>query len=76
MSRKARDGRWDTKFGKFVAEFGVPYLAARLGFTPAAIHQWVRGKTAPDHRTARQILRIARGRDLTINDIYRRTLSE
>lgn len=71
MSRKADDGRWNSKFARFVQEFGVQKLAAQLDVTPAAIYHWIGGKTSPHHRKAIVILKIAGRRKLSMEEIYR-----
>lgn len=71
MSRKAADGRWSSKFGRFAAEFGVQELATRLDVHPSAVYQWIRGKTSPDPARAIVILKIAGRKKLSMEQIYR-----
>lgn len=71
MSRKSDDGRWDSKFGQFVRDYGVSRLAARLDVGSTAVYQWISGRTGPRRKTAKAILKIARRRKLSMEEIYR-----
>jgi transcriptional regulator with XRE-family HTH domain len=61
-----------TKFDKFVREFGVEELAARLAVNPSAIYHWLRGSTSPHPANAIKIQTLAkqRGVTLTLDEIY------
>ena len=71
MSRRSNDRRWESKFGRFVREYGVARLAARLNVTPAAVYLWISGKTRPQTGKAIEICQIARPQRLSIEEIYR-----
>lgn len=68
--------RWQTPFGRFVAEYGVRTLSARLGknpdtgVTPTAIYDWISGRHVPRPQIALEIERLANGR-ISLVDIYR-----
>jgi transcriptional regulator with XRE-family HTH domain len=69
---KAKDGRWDSKFGKFVSAFGTTELARRLGVNPSAVTHWLRGYCSPHPANAIKIQTLAkqRGVALTLDEIY------
>jgi DNA-binding transcriptional regulator YdaS (Cro superfamily) len=72
MARKADDRRWESKFGRFVQEFGAGRLASRLNVTPGAVYQWINGNTSPSKKRAFVILQIAsRRHKLSMEEIYR-----
>jgi len=67
-----RDHRWQTKFGKWVHQFGAARLAAELGVTKGAIYYWLRlrGRVVyPDPEHAMQIVALSCGA-LTLDSIY------
>ena len=69
-----KDGRWYTKFGQFIGQFGVKKLAKTLaqsghGVTESAVYIWVKGKSQPRPETAAEIIKLADGK-LTMDDIY------
>lgn len=61
-----------TKFDKFVREFGVEALARRLAVNPSAIYHWLRGSTSPHPANAIKIQTLAkqRGVTLSLDEIY------
>jgi len=75
MSQRARDRRWQTKFGTFVSEFGAERLAEILEVRPPAVYKWVKGETAPTPARACTILQIAAqtGFQISLDDIYQRS---
>jgi hypothetical protein len=54
------DGRWKSKFARFIKSYGVESLALQLDVQASAIYHWVRGVSAP-RRTHAEIID---GRDL------------
>jgi len=75
MSRwqeRSNDSRWQTKFGRFVSDFGADALAARLLVKDSAVYQWVSGATTPRPERALQIQSLAERADLclSVSDIY------
>lgn len=72
MTERATDGRWDSKFGRFISEFGVEEMARRLGLNPSAIHHWIKGSSSPHPANAIKIQRIAKqsGVSLSLDEIY------
>jgi DNA-binding transcriptional regulator YdaS (Cro superfamily) len=71
VARKSNDRRWDSKFGRFVQAFGAGKLADRLNVTPGAVYQWINGNTSPSKKRAFVIFKIARGHNLSMEEIYR-----
>jgi len=71
VERRAADGRWNSKFGRFVSRLGAENLAEQLGVDRTAVYQWVRGE-APHPATALQIRSLARenGFRMSFDDIY------
>ncbi|MGH9747263.1 MAG: helix-turn-helix domain-containing protein [Candidatus Acidiferrales bacterium] len=69
MSRKPEE---QTKFDRFIREFGVEELARRLAINPSAIYHWLRGSTSPHPANALKIQTLAkqRGVALTLDEIY------
>lgn len=70
-------GRWHTRFGRWVHYYGVPRLAHDVGaglygvsLTPEAVYQWVAGSRTPRPAHALHIVQLARG-SVTLEDIYR-----
>ncbi len=72
MSRKSNDRRWESKFAKFVQEYGVERLAKRLEIAPSAVYHWMSGRTSPRPAKAMAIQRIAKrsGRSLSLEEIF------
>jgi len=70
--QRAKDGRWDSKFGQFVSEFGVDELARRLDINSSAVNHWLRGSTSPHPANAMKIQTLAkqRGVALSLDEIY------
>lgn len=69
MSRKPEE---QTKFDRFVRDFGVEALAQRLDVNPSAIYHWLRGATSPHPANALKIQKLAkqRGIALSLDEIY------
>jgi DNA-binding transcriptional regulator YdaS (Cro superfamily) len=63
---------WNSRFARFVKDFGVEALAARLAVRPSAIYHWIRGATTPRPVHAETIQRLAResGSSISMDDIY------
>jgi DNA-binding transcriptional regulator YdaS (Cro superfamily) len=72
VSRRKEDKRWDSKFAKFIHEYGVENLAHRIAVHPSAIYQWLRGATSPHPANAIKIQKLAgeRGVHLSLDEIY------
>ena len=71
---KRASARWETKFGRWVAEAGVPTIFAALGRDPDlrvtnnAVYNWLRGHALRPDR-ARALVDLSGG-SLTLDDIY------
>ena len=66
--------RWQTPFGRYIAQRGVPWVVGRLEaeglpVTPFAVYHWVAADTAPRPAFAHALVRTSGG-VLTLNDIY------
>jgi transcriptional regulator with XRE-family HTH domain len=72
IERRADDGRWESKFGRFVSKVGAENLADQLGVDRTAVYHWVRGKTPPAPSSAVEIRLLAReqGFRISFDDIY------
>lgn len=77
--RYRRDpSRWETAFGRWVSDFGVPRIVAALGRDPdlrvtnQSVYEWLQGH-APRPPRAAALVRLSRGR-LTLEAIYRHSL--
>ncbi len=75
LGRYKRDpNRWQTDFGRWVAEFGVPRIVAVLGQDPNlrvtkhAVYHWLKGY-APRPDRALALVEMSQGR-LTLEAIY------
>ena len=75
LGRYKRDpNRWQTEFGRWVAEFGVPRIVAVLGQDPNlrvtkhAVYHWLKGY-APRPDRALALVEMSQGR-LTLEAIY------
>ena len=66
------DGRWKSKFARFIKSYGVESLAVQLDVQASAIYHWISGATAPRRTHAEIIQRLARerGSRLTMDEIY------
>ncbi len=66
--------RWDTEFGRWVADFGVPSIVAGLAHDPnlrvtnQAVYEWLQGH-APQPARAMALVEMSGGR-LTLEVIY------
>lgn len=66
--------RWDTEFGRWVADFGVPRIVAGLADDPdlrvtnQAVYEWLQGH-APQPARAMALVEMSQGR-LTLEAIY------
>ena len=66
--------RWETEFGRWVGDVGVPRIVSALARDPDlrvtsdAVYMWLRG-VAPRPARAEALVRLSRGR-LTLDDIY------
>jgi hypothetical protein len=72
MSTRKTDGRWETRFGRFLARYGVRALAADLNIHESAIQQWLSGRTSPKVKIGLEIRRLARARGFraSLEQIY------
>ena len=75
LGRFKRDpDRWQTEFGRWVADFGVPRIVAVLGQDPNlrvtkhAVYHWLKGY-APRPDRALALVEMSQGR-LTLDAIY------
>jgi len=70
---RSTDGRWKSKFARFVSSYGVDLLASRLRVNPSAIYHWLSGTTSPHPRHAQAVQRLAKRRRiaLSLEEIYR-----
>jgi len=66
--------RWETDFGRWVADFGVPRIVAGLAHDPdlritnQAVYEWLQGH-APHPARAMALVEMSEGR-LTLETIY------
>ena len=71
---KRAPDRWQTEFGRWVADFGVPRIVAALAHDPdlrvtnQAVYEWLQGH-APHPARAMALVEISQGR-LTLEAIY------
>ena len=75
LGRYKRDpDRWQSDFGRWVAEFGVPRIVAGLAHDPAlritnqTVYEWLQGH-APQPARAMALVEMSQGR-LTLDAIY------
>lgn len=75
LGRYKRDpNRWQTEFGRWVADFGVPRIVAGLAHDPAlrvtnqTVYEWLQGH-APQPARAMALVEMSQGR-LTLEAIY------
>ena len=67
--------RWQTEFGRWVADFGVPNIVAGLAHDPdlrvtnQAVYEWLQGH-APQPARAMALVEMSEGR-LTLEAIYK-----
>jgi hypothetical protein len=72
---KRAPDRWQTDFGRWVADVGVPRIVARLAHDPLlritnqAVYEWLQGHT-PHPDRAMALVEMSQGR-LTLEAIYR-----
>lgn len=69
-----RVGGWRTRFGKFVAKYGVSELARDLSacgapVIPSAVYKWVAGNNTPRAAVIRKLVTLSSGK-LCHEDIY------
>jgi len=71
MPRHQSGPRWESKFGRFIGEYGVLELASELRIDTTAVYHWVSGRTVPRLENALAIQKIARRErvDLSIAEI-------
>jgi len=75
-----RGPRWESEFGRWVAEYGVSAIVEALANDPQlrvtkhAVYEWLRGH-APHPDRARALVRLSRGR-LTLEAIYQHVREE
>jgi hypothetical protein len=75
LGRYKRDpDRWQTEFGRWVADFGVPRIVAGLAHDPVlritnqTVYEWLQGH-APQPARAMALVEMSQGR-LTLDAIY------
>lgn len=75
LGRYKRDpNRWQTEFGRWVADFGVPRIVAGLAHDPAlrvtnqTVYEWLQGH-APQPARAMALVEMSQGR-LSLEAIY------
>jgi hypothetical protein len=68
--RRARDGRWATRFGGWVGEVSVARISQGVGVTNKAVYGWLAGVTTPRANRAMELVRLSRGR-LSLEDVFR-----
>ena len=75
LGRYKRDpDRWQTEFGRWVADFGVPRIVAGLAHDPnlritnQTVYEWLQGH-APQPARAMALVEMSQGR-LTLEAIY------
>ena len=75
LGRYKRDpDRWQTEFGRWVADFGVPHIVAGLAHDPnlritnQTVYEWLQGH-APQPARAMALVEMSQGR-LTLEAIY------
>ena len=75
LGRYKRDpNRWQTEFGRWVADFGVPRIVAGLAHDPnlritnQTVYEWLQGH-APQPARAMALVEMSQGR-LTLEAIY------
>lgn len=67
--------RWETPFGRWVGDYGVPRLVSDLrsdpylSVTPRAVYAWLEGHP-PQPARAMALVRLSEGR-ITLEDVYR-----
>jgi hypothetical protein len=72
---KRAPDRWQTEFGRWVADFGVPRIVAGLAHDPdlrvtnQAVYEWLQGH-APQPARAMALVEMSGGR-LTLEAIYK-----
>lgn len=71
---RAPDARWETKFGRWIDQYGVDRLASGLHsmgepITRTAIYLWIAGDTTPRPSTALKLIALSQGA-LTLQQIY------
>ena len=75
-SHRATDGRWNTRFGRWVDEVGVFRIVDALGEDPMlqvtsrAVYNWLRGVSAPNPTRAGALVELFGG-EITLDVIYR-----
>jgi DNA-binding XRE family transcriptional regulator len=69
---RSEDGRWNSKFGRFVSRFGAEKLADEVGVSRHAVYHWLRGENSPRASLALQIQTVARtnGFSISLDDVY------
>lgn len=77
---RSRGGRWETRFGRWVAEYGVAEIVKQLRSDPdlrvtkKTVYDWLRGH-APRPARAAALVRLSRGA-ITLDCIYRHVRQE
>lgn len=67
---------WQTTFGRWVADYGVPRLCQALNphLHVSTPYHWIYGRHLPDPRFAAQIVHLSAGA-VTFDDIYARAVA-
>lgn len=74
VSLRAADGRWGTRLGRWLADYGVPNvrLALRRQGLRTGVHTvyaWIAGQNVPRADAAYALVKLSRGK-LTMDDVY------
>lgn len=68
MARRSKNKRWgNSKFARFVQNFGVEELANELGVHPTAVYHWMGRRNRPHSLKFVSINQIARRRGVTLS---------
>ena len=76
MRPRARDGRWGTRFGSWVASVTVATITRELqkdpalAVRPSEVYLWLAGKVLPRSPRSLVLVRLSHGA-LTLDDVYR-----
>lgn len=75
--------RWNTPFGRWIAEVGVQAITTNLArhpelaVCPGAVYQWIKGAASPSYERSKALVELSGG-ELTIDMIrdHRRVVRE
>lgn len=74
MPARSKDGRWETKFARFIERYGGKELAKQLGVTLDSLYKWRDGRAHMRVWRALKIVELARDRNMriTVRQIYQK----